>query len=166
MSRKGSRKPKKKALDDDKLKGMFEEIKNTELLLYKHRLASFANAWPYDRDENAVCTSQKLAEAGFFSTSSKDCKDSAKCFFCRHELLWDPQDDPMSEHREHSPKCHFLAMEKPEDSWTVKDIFKLLAHTSDLIKFEEESQSVMKDLEKLVIKTADEAESVLEEYAE
>lgn len=62
MSRKGSRKPKKKALDDDKLKGMFEEIKNTELLLYKHRLASFANAWPYDRDENAVCTSQKVTQ--------------------------------------------------------------------------------------------------------
>ena len=35
-----------------------------------------------------------MARAGFYCSEQQLGTDSARCYVCQHELLWDPQDDP------------------------------------------------------------------------
>ncbi|VEL08150.1 unnamed protein product [Protopolystoma xenopodis] len=85
--------------------------------LYESRLATF-DSWVYDGSAN--CTREKLAKAGFYWIPSKE-KDCVRCFMCSKELDgWEPDDDPMAEHRSHSSECPFLSM-KPFEDMTVEE---------------------------------------------
>ena len=51
-----------------------------------------------------------MAAAGFYLVSTPD---SVRCFVCLKELDgWEPEDDPIEEHRNHSKKCPFLKIIK------------------------------------------------------
>lgn len=57
----------------------------------KNRLVTFSD-WPY---EDCLCSSKKMAEAGFFHVPSENEPDLVKCFLCLKELDgWEPEDDP------------------------------------------------------------------------
>ena len=90
----------------------------------KNRLVTFSD-WPYDHGD-CVCTSEKMAEAGFFHIPSDSEPDLVRCFVCLKELDgWEPQDDPYAEHKKHSPKCQFIKMNKKEADWTIEDLLKM-----------------------------------------
>ena len=49
----------------------------------------------------------------------------ARCFVCFKELDgWEPDDDPMKEHKSHSAKCAFLKLKNP-NNLTVKQFLEL-----------------------------------------
>ncbi|XP_041473201.1 baculoviral IAP repeat-containing protein 5-like [Lytechinus variegatus] len=90
-----------------------------------NRLDSFKD-WPFQED--CSCVPQKLAEAGFYHIPSEQEPDAVRCFMCQKELDgWEPDDDPMSEHRKHAPKCNFLKHWKPEEEYTVADFVKSIS---------------------------------------
>ncbi|KAJ3583246.1 hypothetical protein NHX12_034147 [Muraenolepis orangiensis] len=67
-----------------------------------------------------------MAEAGFLHTPSDNSPDLAKCFFCLKELEgWEPEDDPLAEHKSHSPKCSFITLEKKVEELSVEEFLKL-----------------------------------------
>lgn len=35
-----------------------------------------------------------MAKAGFLCTATKNDPEAATCYICRHEMLWDPEDEP------------------------------------------------------------------------
>ncbi|CAL1688568.1 unnamed protein product [Lasius platythorax] len=64
------------------------------------RLKSFKN-WPC-----AWMKPEKLAAAGFYYTGRSDI---VKCFACQIEIhTWQPDDDPMLDHRRWSERCRFV----------------------------------------------------------
>ncbi|CAD5115143.1 DgyrCDS4147 [Dimorphilus gyrociliatus] len=72
---------------------------------YQARLASFKN-WAFDDIEDSICTSVKLAEAGFFRPYPRKRPDLAECYICLKPLEgWEEQDDPWTEHKSHMPTC-------------------------------------------------------------
>ena len=51
-------------------------------------------------------SAEELARAGFFFTGSAD---RVQCAFCENVLRnWEPNDQPMYEHRRHFPRCPFV----------------------------------------------------------
>ncbi|XP_066472480.1 baculoviral IAP repeat-containing protein 5 [Tiliqua scincoides] len=95
-----------------------------QLFLTEHRLATFSQ-WPFVSD--CVCTPERMAEAGFIHCPTENAPDVAQCFFCFKELEgWEPDDDPMEEHRKHSPNCVFLALQKDVSDLMLQDIMRLL----------------------------------------
>ncbi|XP_015674381.1 baculoviral IAP repeat-containing protein 5 [Protobothrops mucrosquamatus] len=94
-----------------------------ELYLKENRLATFSQ-WPFDSD--CSCTAVRMADAGFIHCPVENASDVAQCFICFKELEgWEPDDDPMEEHRKHSPKCAFLALQKDICDLTVQEFMKL-----------------------------------------
>ncbi|KAM3844184.1 baculoviral IAP repeat-containing protein 5 isoform 1-T2 [Vipera latastei] len=94
-----------------------------EFYLKENRLATFTE-WPFDAD--CSCTAVRMAEAGFIHCPIENASDVAQCFICLKELEgWEPDDDPMEEHRKHSPKCAFLALQKDVCDLTVQEFIKL-----------------------------------------
>ncbi|KAH0629391.1 hypothetical protein JD844_011442 [Phrynosoma platyrhinos] len=68
----------------------------------------------------------QMAEAGFIHCPTENAPDVAQCFICFKELEgWEPEDDPMEEHRKHSPKCAFLALQKDIADLTVQEFIRL-----------------------------------------
>ena len=55
-------------------------MEDSQMLMYEARLQTFQN-WPFRSDSS--CTPQKMAEAGFYSCGG----DTARCYFCRKELV-------------------------------------------------------------------------------
>ncbi|XP_053156665.1 baculoviral IAP repeat-containing protein 5 isoform X1 [Hemicordylus capensis] len=91
--------------------------------LKEHRLATFAQ-WPFVSD--CSCTPDRMAEAGFIHCPNENAPDVVQCLFCWKELEgWEPDDDPMEEHRCHSPNCPFLALQKDVCDLTVREFLKL-----------------------------------------
>ncbi|XP_054449119.1 baculoviral IAP repeat-containing protein 5 [Pteronotus mesoamericanus] len=91
--------------------------------LKDHRLATFKN-WPFL--EGCACTPEQMAAAGFIHCPTENEPDLAQCFLCFKELEgWEPDDDPMEEHKKHSPGCAFLSLKKPCEELTLEEFLKL-----------------------------------------
>ncbi|XP_070790789.1 baculoviral IAP repeat-containing protein 5-like [Pituophis catenifer annectens] len=94
-----------------------------ELYLKEKRLSTFTQ-WPFVSD--CSCTADRMAEAGFIHCPIENASDVARCFICFKELEgWEPDDDPMEEHRKHSPNCAFLALQKDICDLTVEEFMEL-----------------------------------------
>jgi hypothetical protein len=152
---------KEKKMSTSILKTLIKE-KGAEHLFKANRLATYKNKWDYDKKADAVCTSEKMAEAGFICTVTKKDRDSAKCFFCRHEMLWDPEDDPKVEHANHSPQCAFVRLNKPEEEWTVKEALQMLGFVAYLMKHEAQDEEFVSDVQRTYKKLAIDGEKVLD----
>ncbi|XP_068009756.1 baculoviral IAP repeat-containing protein 5 [Melanerpes formicivorus] len=87
------------------------------------RIATFCN-WPFT--EGCVCTPERMAAAGFIHCPSENSPDVAQCFFCFKELEgWEPDDDPIEEHKKHSAGCAFLSLQKDASSLTLQEFLRL-----------------------------------------
>uniref|UniRef100_A0A8I6GLK0 Baculoviral IAP repeat-containing protein 5 n=1 Tax=Rattus norvegicus TaxID=10116 RepID=A0A8I6GLK0_RAT len=94
-----------------------------QLYLKDHRISTFKN-WPFLED--CSCTPERMAEAGFIHCPTENEPDLAQCFFCFKELEgWEPDDNPIEEHRKHSPGCAFLTVKKQVEELTVSEFLKL-----------------------------------------
>ncbi|KAK5169265.1 hypothetical protein LTR04_005909 [Oleoguttula sp. CCFEE 6159] len=57
--------------------------------------------WPHEKP-----APEELAQAGFFYKPTSNNPDNVMCFLCKRSLDgWEPADDPVSEHLQHSPEC-------------------------------------------------------------
>ncbi|XP_027520339.1 baculoviral IAP repeat-containing protein 5 [Corapipo altera] len=93
------------------------------LYLVSSRVATFRN-WPFT--EGCACTPERMAAAGFVHCPSENSPDVAQCFFCLKELEgWEPDDDPLEEHKKHSPGCGFLSLPKEPANLTLQEFLKL-----------------------------------------
>ncbi|KAL4239533.1 Baculoviral IAP repeat-containing protein 5 [Mactra antiquata] len=80
--------------------------------------------WPFDGDNS--CNPAALAAAGFYHIPTNEEPDAARCFCCFKELDgWEPDDNPWSEHKRHSPDCAFLSLNKQVQDLTVTEFLKL-----------------------------------------
>ncbi|KJE98094.1 hypothetical protein CAOG_08119 [Capsaspora owczarzaki ATCC 30864] len=71
------------------------------------RLASFKSNWTLPK--HCAANPAALAKAGWYSISTKQNENAAKCFSCSKELEgWDPTDDPVQEHVKHAGYCTFI----------------------------------------------------------
>ncbi|NXG74971.1 BIRC5 protein, partial [Baryphthengus martii] len=87
------------------------------------RIATFLK-WPFT--ENCACTPERMAAAGFVHCPSENSPDVARCFFCLKELEgWEPDDEPLEEHKKHSPGCAFLSLKKDPTKLTLQEFLKL-----------------------------------------
>nr|CBN81233.1 Baculoviral IAP repeat-containing protein 5.2-A [Dicentrarchus labrax] len=73
-----------------------EDIK---MYFYENRLKTF-EGWPFDED--CSCTPENVKLEG-----------------------WEPEDDPVKEHKSHAPSCQFIALKKKVEELTVEEFFKL-----------------------------------------
>ncbi|KAM4691460.1 baculoviral IAP repeat-containing protein 5 [Rhinophrynus dorsalis] len=93
------------------------------LYLLDTRVRTFSN-WPFT--EGCACTPERMAEAGFIHCPSGNSPDVAQCFFCLKELEgWEPEDDPMEEHKKHSSGCLFLGLKKKAEELTLSEFLKM-----------------------------------------
>ncbi|NWS94479.1 BIRC5 protein, partial [Mionectes macconnelli] len=93
------------------------------LYLVSTRAATFRN-WPFT--EGCACTPERMAAAGFVHCPSENSPDVAQCFFCLKELEgWEPDDDPLEEHKKHSAGCGFLSLQKEPANLTLQEFLKL-----------------------------------------
>ncbi|NWI51514.1 BIRC5 protein, partial [Calyptomena viridis] len=68
----------------------------------------------------------QMAAAGFVHCPSENSPDVAQCFFCLKELEgWEPDDDPLEEHKKHSEGCGFLSLQKDPANLTIQEFLKL-----------------------------------------
>ncbi|XP_066560583.1 baculoviral IAP repeat-containing protein 5a [Amia ocellicauda] len=96
---------------------------HTKMYFYESRLETYSG-WPFQ--EGCVCTPENMAKAGFIHIPTENCPDVAQCFFCYKELEgWEPDDDPVKEHKTHSPSCGFIALKKTVEQLTVEEFLKL-----------------------------------------
>ncbi|GFS08889.1 baculoviral IAP repeat-containing protein 5 [Elysia marginata] len=92
----------------------------------KARLATFED-WP--NDTSGYCTPERLAQAGFYFLPCDESPDNVCCVFCGKELDgWEPDDNPLEEHKKHSKACPFLAMPKSfsMENSTIQEGLELL----------------------------------------
>ncbi|KAM4678873.1 baculoviral IAP repeat-containing protein 5-like [Amazona ochrocephala] len=103
-----------------------EELQTSEAwrsYLVCTRVATFRN-WPFM--EGCACTPERMAAAGFVHCPSENGPDVVQCFFCFKELEgWEPDDDPLEEHKKHSPRCAFISLQKDLDKLTLQEFLKL-----------------------------------------
>ncbi|NXU85826.1 BIRC5 protein, partial [Xiphorhynchus elegans] len=93
------------------------------LYLVSARVATF-QSWPFT--EGCACTPERMAAAGFVHCPSENSPDVAQCFFCLKELEgWEPDDDPLEEHKKHSAGCGFLSLKKEPANLTLQEFLKL-----------------------------------------
>ncbi|XP_077022228.1 baculoviral IAP repeat-containing protein 5 [Tamandua tetradactyla] len=94
-----------------------------QLYLKDYRVSTFKN-WPFL--EGCACTPERMAEAGFIHCPTEKEPDLAQCFFCFKELEgWEPEDDPIEEHKKHSSGCAFLSVKKQFEELTLSEFLKL-----------------------------------------
>ena len=94
-----------------------------ELYLKNHSVSTFKN-WPFL--EGCACISEQMAAAGFIHCPTESKPDLAQCFFCFKELEgWEPDDDPIEEHKKHSSGCAFLSVKKQFEELTLGEFLKL-----------------------------------------
>ncbi|XP_048221342.1 baculoviral IAP repeat-containing protein 5 [Perognathus longimembris pacificus] len=94
-----------------------------QLYLKDHRLSTF-KSWPFL--EGCSCTPERMAEAGFIHCPTENEPDLAQCFFCLKELEgWEPDDNPLEEHKKHSSGCAFLSVKKQCEELTLSEFLKL-----------------------------------------
>uniref|UniRef100_A0A8C9G0E5 Baculoviral IAP repeat containing 5 n=1 Tax=Pavo cristatus TaxID=9049 RepID=A0A8C9G0E5_PAVCR len=77
-----------------------------------------------------------MAAAGFVHCPSENSPDVVQCFFCLKELEgWEPDDDPLEEHKKHSAGCAFASLQKDPANLTVQEFLKLdKKRTKNVIK--------------------------------
>ncbi|NWS70450.1 BIRC5 protein, partial [Crotophaga sulcirostris] len=93
------------------------------LYLVSNRVATF-RSWPFTED--CTCTPERMAAAGFVHCPSENSPDVAQCFFCFKELEgWEPDDDPLEEHKKHSAGCAFISRHKVLTNLTLQEFLKL-----------------------------------------
>ncbi|XP_066442865.1 baculoviral IAP repeat-containing protein 5 [Eleutherodactylus coqui] len=93
------------------------------LYLHDTRVRTFSN-WPFT--EGCACTPERMAAAGFIHCPTGNSPDVAQCFFCLKELEgWEPDDDPMEEHKKHSSSCLFITLKKKAEELTLGEFLKL-----------------------------------------
>ncbi|NXJ69920.1 BIRC5 protein, partial [Rostratula benghalensis] len=86
--------------------------------------ASTFRSWPFT--EGCACTPEQMAAAGFLHCPSENGPDVAQCFFCLKELEgWEPDDDPLKEHKKHSAGCALLSLQKAPTNLTLQEFLKL-----------------------------------------
>lgn len=96
---------------------------HTKMYFYENRLQTYSG-WPFEED--CICTPENMAKAGFIHTPTENSPDVAQCFFCYKELEgWEPEDDPVKEHKSHSPACNFILLQKAVNELTVEELLKL-----------------------------------------
>nr|XP_006199492.1 baculoviral IAP repeat-containing protein 5 [Vicugna pacos] len=94
-----------------------------QFYLKDHRLSTFKN-WPFLKPE--TCSPLQMAAAGFIHCPTENEPDLAQCFFCFKELEgWEPDDDPIEEHKKHSSGCAFLSLKKQCEELTLSEFLKL-----------------------------------------
>ncbi|ERE81202.1 baculoviral IAP repeat-containing protein 5 isoform X2 [Cricetulus griseus] len=124
----------------------------------EHRISTFKN-WPFL--EGCSCTPERMEEAAFIHCPTEKEPDLAQCFFCFKELEgWEPDDNPMQEHKKHSPKCAFLIVKKQFEELTLGEFLKLDKEraknkiaketNSKQKEFEETAKTVRYSIEQLV----------------
>ncbi|XP_007886846.2 baculoviral IAP repeat-containing protein 5a [Callorhinchus milii] len=97
--------------------------KNRHYYCLQDRLDTFTN-WPFM--DGCSCTPENMAAAGFIHIPSENSPDVAQCFFCYKELEgWEPEDEPILEHKKHSSQCAFIAQKKKFDDLTTEEFLKL-----------------------------------------
>ncbi|XP_075702713.1 baculoviral IAP repeat-containing protein 5 [Rhinoderma darwinii] len=127
------------------------------LYLLDTRVQTFSN-WPFT--EGCACTPEMMAAAGFIHRPSGNSPDVAQCFFCLKELEgWEPEDDPMKEHKKHSSACLFIAQKKKAEEMTLMEFLKLdrermnikmqKVKSQHIERFQRSAQKVREVLEKL-----------------
>ncbi|XP_057900204.1 baculoviral IAP repeat-containing protein 5-like [Melospiza georgiana] len=90
------------------------------LCFHSVRAATFHN-WPLT--EGCACTPERMAAAGFVHTPSENSPDVAQCFV---ELEgWEPDDDPLEEHKKYSAACGFLSLQKEPSNLTALEFLEL-----------------------------------------
>ncbi|NXV13248.1 BIRC5 protein, partial [Cepphus grylle] len=86
--------------------------------------ANTFRSWPFT--EGCACTPEEMAAAGFLHCPSENSPDVAQCFFCLKELEgWEPDDDPLKEHKKHSAQCALLSLQKVPTNLTLQEFLKL-----------------------------------------
>ncbi|XP_012692983.1 baculoviral IAP repeat-containing protein 5.2-A-like [Clupea harengus] len=96
---------------------------HTKMYFYESRLQTYSG-WPFEED--CICTPENMAKAGFIHTPTENSPDVAQCFFCYKELEgWEPEDDPVKEHKSHSPACNFILLKKSVNELSVEELLKL-----------------------------------------
>ncbi|NXY73922.1 BIRC5 protein, partial [Glareola pratincola] len=86
--------------------------------------ANTFRSWPFT--EGCACTPEQMAAAGFLHCPSENSPDVAQCFFCLKELEgWEPDDDPLKEHKKHSAHCALLSLQKAPTNLTLQEFLKL-----------------------------------------
>lgn len=80
------------------------------------RKKTFGNLWPHDKKLGSNCTSEKLAEAGFYFDPTFSDPDGATCRLCYRALDgWSSDDDPVEEHRKKNADCPFFNCEEESE---------------------------------------------------
>ncbi|XP_063817372.1 baculoviral IAP repeat-containing protein 5 [Pseudophryne corroboree] len=121
------------------------------------RIRTFTN-WPFT--EGCACTPEQMAAAGFIHCPTGNSPDVAQCFFCLKELEgWEPDDDPMEEHKKHAPSCPFISLKKKAEEMTLSEFLKLdkerakikmqKVMNQHIEKFQVSAKTVRESLEKL-----------------
>ncbi|XP_067421464.1 baculoviral IAP repeat-containing protein 5-like [Emydura macquarii macquarii] len=136
------------------------DILPTDWKLYRSesRLATYCS-WPFTED--CACTPERMAAAGFIHCPSENGPDVVQCFFCFKELEgWEPEDEPMVEHKKHSPGCAFLSLRKNLIDLTLQEFLKLDKErmrnmtkkqiSQQTMAFKEEAKHARRSMEKLV----------------
>ncbi|KAK3092050.1 hypothetical protein FSP39_024719, partial [Pinctada imbricata] len=80
----------------------------------------------------------QLAKAGFYHIPTENEPDAVRCFYCFKELDgWEPDDEPMKEHKQHSPHCKFLTLETPVEEMTNQQLlrFEMQRKKNKLVNF-------------------------------
>ncbi|XP_078510002.1 baculoviral IAP repeat-containing protein 5 [Lissotriton helveticus] len=128
-----------------------------QLYLQHYREQTYTN-WPFT--EGCACTPRAMAAAGFIHCPGENSPDVAQCFFCFKELEgWEPDDDPMDEHRKHSSACAFLTLKKKTEDLTLCEFLRLdkertrnkiqKKYTQKIEQFQEVAKQVRSSIEKL-----------------
>ncbi|KAK3751024.1 hypothetical protein RRG08_044602 [Elysia crispata] len=129
--------------------------KNIDLLLSESERLKTFESWP--NEVNGKCTPEKLAQAGFYFLPCEDSPDNVCCIFCTKELDgWEPDDDPLEEHKKHSKTCPYLAMPQPFSmaKLTIKEFMEFMKNVTSqtvenqLKKKEREYQDYAASIEK------------------
>ncbi|XP_039596441.1 baculoviral IAP repeat-containing protein 5a [Polypterus senegalus] len=131
-----------------------------DLYVYEKRLQTYSG-WPFTG--GCVCTPENMAKAGFIHCPTENSPDVVQCFFCYKELEgWEPEDDPLQEHKRHSPNCTFIGLKKNVEDMTLVELLKLqkdrqkflLKKSTDenMEKFRQAAQKTRSELVKIITK--------------
>lgn len=74
------------------------------------------SVWPHDAKKGWAPTSERMAKAGFYYWPNQSGEDYGVCPYCNLGLDgWEKDDDPLEEHKHHSPSCMFFDNAPPAE---------------------------------------------------
>lgn len=98
-----------------------EEGRVDALRSVEGREATFSNEWVHQGNPRLL--KNKMANAGFIFTPDAACHDKVTCVYCGLELgMWEPADDPWSEHQEGAPGCSFWRRSTTQGERISRDV--------------------------------------------